>query len=588
MSRFGKRTRHGLVAALTLLVLSALTACIRMPTDGPVVTTGQAGDQTEAGPTFFEPSPPQPGESPTEIVRHFLEAMTATPIRTGIAREFLSEGAQRSWNPQQSILTYTGPTVPRGVRSVEVSLTDVNRLDARGRWEGAVSEDKSTITFPMDIDTDGQWRIAEAPDALIVPQSWFAERFMQVSLYFLDPAARILVPEPVFLPRDEQLPTALVRGLFDGPAPDLREVERSFLPPVDTTALSVQIDDGVASVAVSEEVSLTSRELDLAITQLSWTLGQVQGVSSVRLEAAGAPVNLPGEGPEYGIERGRDFDPAGFPSSTALYGLRNGVVVSGDDTSAMDPVAGPLGRDDALVGARSLSVSVRGDVAAVVSQDGTRMFTASVDDPAAAVEEVARNATDLLRPAWDSGGRLWLLDRTEFGAVVSVLRQSGPKAVDVPGVSGERVRQFLISRDGSRLVSVVRRDGGDVLLVNRVSRDDRGRVKSVGPARRLTWPGSDRTSVRGIAWQTPISVAVLYPLSEEYTQVRAVSVDGASTVQSGFSTSLRGTYRWIAGSPGTESSLLVSRTDGGLVDLGDSDRSLNPVDLLPGSLGYAG
>ena len=47
---------------------------------------------------------------------------------------------------------------------------------------------------------DGEWRIAKAPDALIVPRTWFAPRFRQVSLYFFDPTGQILVPEPVFVP----------------------------------------------------------------------------------------------------------------------------------------------------------------------------------------------------------------------------------------------------------------------------------------------------------------------------------------------------------------------------------------------------
>ena len=52
---------------------------------------------------------------------------------------------------------------------------------------------------------NGEWRIAEAPDALIVPETWFEQRFRQVSLYFFDPSAQILVPEPVFVPRGDQL-----------------------------------------------------------------------------------------------------------------------------------------------------------------------------------------------------------------------------------------------------------------------------------------------------------------------------------------------------------------------------------------------
>ena len=69
-----------------------------------------------------------------------------------------------------------------------------------------------------------------APDALIVPDSWFEQRFRQVSLYFFDPSARILVPEPVFVPRGEQLATALTSALLRGPGLALEGISRSFIP----------------------------------------------------------------------------------------------------------------------------------------------------------------------------------------------------------------------------------------------------------------------------------------------------------------------------------------------------------------------
>ena len=68
---------------------------------------------------------------------------------------------------------------------------------------------------------DGEFRIAGPPDALIVPQSWYEQRFRQVSLYFFDPTAQVLVPEPVFVPRNADLASTLVQRLLAGPAPDL-------------------------------------------------------------------------------------------------------------------------------------------------------------------------------------------------------------------------------------------------------------------------------------------------------------------------------------------------------------------------------
>ena len=68
----------------------------------------------------------------------------------------------------------------------------------------------------MELE-DGEWRISEPPPYLIVPQSWFAQRFRQVSLYFFDPSATVLVPEPVFVPRGRQFASSLVNGLLQVP-----------------------------------------------------------------------------------------------------------------------------------------------------------------------------------------------------------------------------------------------------------------------------------------------------------------------------------------------------------------------------------
>ena len=102
---------------------------------------------------------------------------------------------------------------------------------------------------------NGEYRIAGAPNALIVPETWFEQRFREVSLYFFDPTATILVPEPVFVPRGDQLTTALVKGLLRGPGPDLDRVARSFIPPGLDYGCPVTVSDaGVAEISLKGDV----------------------------------------------------------------------------------------------------------------------------------------------------------------------------------------------------------------------------------------------------------------------------------------------------------------------------------------------
>ena len=67
------------------------------------------------------------------------------------------------------------------------------------------------------VSEDGQWRIDNPVNALVVPTSFFDRSFARFNLYFYDQTGRVLLPDPVFIPRGEQTATNLVRGLLAGP-----------------------------------------------------------------------------------------------------------------------------------------------------------------------------------------------------------------------------------------------------------------------------------------------------------------------------------------------------------------------------------
>jgi hypothetical protein len=188
--------------SLALCGVLLATACVRMPSAGPVTEVNS--DVSNSGtPGFsFDPKPPRPGESATEIVANFLEAMKATPSRTSVAREFLTTDAQQRWTPESSIVTYAELDDPIGEQEVALPMTGIEEYDGRGAWQR--SRARQELTFDLTTE-DGEWRIDGLPDALIVPETWFEDQFRRMSLYFFDPTAQILVPEPVFVPTGDQL-----------------------------------------------------------------------------------------------------------------------------------------------------------------------------------------------------------------------------------------------------------------------------------------------------------------------------------------------------------------------------------------------
>jgi len=580
------RGRRALLAGWTVLAATFLTGCLSLPESGPVHDAAIDGSAADENACCYRPNGPRAGESPTDIVQHFLEAMTATPVQNHVARQFLTASAGESWDPDQSTYVYDEASRPRAQSSVpgrvQVVLADAYTYDSRGVFAGALPGDERTLQFRMEFE-DGEWRIDSVPNALIVPRTWTDDHFEQVNVYYVDPTGSILVPEPVLVPRGEQFATALTQSLLSGPGPDQDLVSKNFFPPQLAVELSVAVDDeGQADVALQGDASgMSPQESDLAAVQLAWTLRQDPTIRSIRLTADGE--SLPGLSREIRVDKGAEYDPADFSSSTSMFALRDGRVVGGA-ADAMVPVDGLVGQRD--YGMTAIGLSLDSTQVAGVSGKGTSILVGPTYDVDGSVVETVGGATDLLPPAWDFADRMWLVDRTARGARVSVVGEEGAREVDVPGVTGERVRRFLVSRDGSRFVAVLRRPRGDVLVVSRVQHDDAGAVLALTPAERLPWPTQERPRVLDIAWQTTTSVAVLYPI-RDLVQIRSIAVDGSPGTLSVASPTLAGDYRWLAGNPepGVD---LFAVTPQSFTDLSETARNTVSSDVDLSTFTYTG
>lgn len=541
----------GLLAAVAL----ALSACISMPESGPVVETGSEGNPEDQTGVYIDAKPPRAGDSATDVVTGFLEAMTATPIDLNVAREFLTRDAEAAWDPDARTITYAEVIGPLGSDPVTVKLVGAEHLDQKGAFLGALPREERTLELPVRRE-NGQWRIAEAPDALVVPEAWFEQVFRHVSLYYFDPSAQILVPEPVFVPYGEQqLATELTRALLRGPSRRLADVSRSFVPSALDLFGSVTVsDDGLADLTLRGYAGeLTPQASQLMLAQLAWTLRQDPSVTAFRLSIGGQPVTLPGGVSEFSVDQGLAYDPTGLQSSSLLFGLRRGFLVSGPP-DALAEVSGPMGSSD--LGVRSMAVNLNATTVAGVTGSGDEVLVTSVRGAGEPVEQVVSGAEDLLRPAWDVSDRLWLVDDRSSGAQVSYLTSRGPPvAVKVPGVTGERVSRFLVSRDGSRLVAVLPRSRGDRIMVSRILHGADGRVLGATPAEEIAWEGESGLRIRDIGWSSPTSVAVLHQVARELFELRTIAVDGAPSGVDDLLTTLPGRVLGLATSPVAEETL---------------------------------
>ena len=530
------------------VVLILLAGCASLPTDGPVVE--REPDQQEQQPvaTGIDARPPAAGATRSEIVAGFLDAMTSWPIQTSVAKQYLTTAAAGQWNPERSTTVYGESLPPRETGStVTVQLSRADRLDAVGAWSGAVPESELTVSFELAVE-DGEYRIANPPDALLVPSSWFQQRYRQMSLYYFDRGGTTLVPEPVFVPTGDQLATRLVDSLINGPPVRARGVVRTFLPTGDDAGLSVPVNrDGIAQVTLGgDALRLSAQGADRMLAQLAWTLHQDPDITAIRVTVGGEEVPLPGGVAQYSVDEAGQYDAVEAAGSPQLFGLSAGRLV-GDSQGDLGPVSGTFGDEDA--GLQAVAVRPDDQRAAVVDSSRRVRIGPVQQENDSPEPRTLLSGGDYARPTWDTAGRLWILDRRAGRAVVWLVEgDRPPRRVTVPGLTGTATRSLTVSRDGTRLVGVVGTSHGDEVRSVRVVLGGRGRVLRAQMP--VVVRHTQGTRIVDLAWVADTRVALLTATAPgSLYEVDVVSADGAAVGVDTLATVVTGKVVGIAGAP---------------------------------------
>lgn len=568
--------------ALVLAALTLLGGCVSLPQTGSVTTEpGQGAVDDGAGSYDYTPSGPRPGAAPLTIVEDFLLAMQASPQTTAVASRYLTDEARAGWFPQKATLVHGSKVVSGDGDTWTVGLSQTVQLDAHGSWLGRVGGSRG-VEYELELVQErGEWRIANPPDALIVPRDYFESRYEQYSVYYFDPSGEVLVPQPTYQPHGDQAATLLVRRLLAGPDPRLDGVLRSYIPGGTDYVLSVRLSiEGIAEVELTDRLlELGEEEREKALAQLAWTLSQVSGVDSMTVQVDNAPVDVPGAGSPQSVTSWTEYHPAVQWASQELFALRDGdpVALSSDAGEVVDVFGA---REVTL---RDLAVNLTGEELAGVSEDGTTVVRAprakpGGPPPSPEQTEVVHTGTDLLQPAWDVFDQLWLVDRTADGAQVLVVGEE-VVPVEAPGLTGTDVSAFVVSRDGSRLVAVVPGRTGDRLVVSRVVRGPNGRVRGLTRAVELPLSQGGVDEIRDIAWRSPESLAVLTGPTPESSQVSLALVDGSTGLTAADTAAeiLRQKAVRLVSSPAEGTPVYLATEEGQLFVLG-SDGGWSEVD----------
>ncbi|MDT0275151.1 LpqB family beta-propeller domain-containing protein [Blastococcus goldschmidtiae] len=512
-------TRRAGAPALVAALVLGLTSCSIVPTSSPTVPITQAPARPVQD-VGVPALPPARDATPEEVVRGFIDAAASSAPGRPVAKEYLTPEAAAAWSDAGAITIISSgyATVASESGSVEVTAGRVGTIDERGIFTVA-GTDVFSYDFPL-VEVDGEWRISDPPDGLVILETDFQRLFDPVEAYFLDPTMQRLVPDPRYLIGGEAQPTALVNRLIEGPSAALALGVRNPLAGA-RLARTVVVEDQVARVDLTGldiDANTPLRELS---AQLVWSLTGLDGqrIRSVVITLDGEPLPLDDVPVEQTTDDWPAFDPDATPLETVGHYLDDGALHTADDGA---PAPGPAGTGRYGLASAAVSADVR---------NGELTFLAGVrPEPGGAtllagpyggeLAPVLSGATLSAPTVAATRPEVWVVrDGTD---VVRVPAGGTPQAVSAPTLAGlGRAEVIELSPDGTRLAVVVDGPLGRRLHVGTVVRSEEGGVA----IRDLPGVAPTLSPVVDVAWRSNGQLWVLAGDPGEETPY-SLGVDG--------------------------------------------------------------
>ncbi|MFJ6653218.1 LpqB family beta-propeller domain-containing protein [Microbacterium sp. NPDC091313] len=499
--------RRALAVLLTALTL-ALTACTGLPTSG-TVNPGLSPVDADSDPEIrFVPNGPQDGASPEDIVNGFIRAGSGPQGEWAIARQFLTSDLKARWNPRASVTIdrlsdRTAPTAPvDGVSTIQVVPTGF--VDATGAYQ---PQDGSPVTLDFTLEqVNGEWRISDAPDGVVLFEEEFRSVYRSVSLQFFDRSWRYLVPDERWFP-STSIATAVATALVDGgPSPWLAGAVRSAFPDDVSVVGAVPAVDNTATVELdAAALPLGQTVLDRMLTQLRESLRSVD-VTSVSMTVGGATLDASAVAVQSTMVDQRSL----VERADGTFGFVEGQGVE----------AVPVSEAIEQAGANAVEVAPSLDTAAVRTTAGV-VLRAGTEGQLAVLDE----RSGLIEPSIDPSGAVWTATGADPTAVRVYPAEGAPIAVGAAWPGATSISAMRVSRDGTRVAAAVVVRGQTQLWVSSIRRDDDGVTISLGtPVVLATLDGT----AASLAWLDDGTVGALVT-SDGETALREQPIGGPGT-----------------------------------------------------------
>jgi hypothetical protein len=356
--------------AVAISLLAALAGCAGIPDDGSVQQGDPITSDVVDSDVVYTPNGPSVDSSQEQLLNGFLAAGTGPQNDYSVARQFLSAGFADGWNPRASVTVRpgTGTTTRVSDTRLDYTFVDSATVDDSGRYTPATSSVPTTLGYRF-VQEDGQWRISDAPDGIVLTPATFQSVFRSHSIYFYDPTFTYLVPDERWFLARSSTSTRIASALLAGPSSWLQGAVVSAFP--DGTRLSltaITVDVGTARVDLTADAlgaDPTARARMQA--QLLASFSSVATITAVELSVESTVLEVPELGQDSPL-RDPTVDARPLVVAEGVLGFASRSAVS--ELAGLSPAVTDLGatalelsgdQADAAVATAEGAVLVRAD-----------------------------------------------------------------------------------------------------------------------------------------------------------------------------------------------------------------------------------
>ncbi|MFE7721635.1 MtrAB system accessory lipoprotein LpqB [Nocardia rhizosphaerihabitans] len=460
--------RGAALPAAVLACLLVLTGCASLPES----SAPQALGTINRAPTSEGPTPPIPGRDADLLLSDFLTASADPANRHAAARQYIAADTAGSWNDEASITIVERPDTLRESRSGDrasyvIRARKVGELASDGGYRAV----EGTLENKIEMSRiDGEWRITELPDGVVIDSSAFDKSYRRYVLQYVDASSAVLVPDPrwVSVPR-AQLTERLIGMLGAGPQSTIAPVVRNQLAPPITVRGPItkannepgEVGIGIGGVRIDfgGVGALGQRERELLAAQVVLTLAGADILGPYVLLADGKPLDERYAGGWSVADLDQYSASAPGQNRIGLHALRDGTLVQ----VTPDGIVTPNGSFGDATNLQSVGISADGQFVAAVAdtgrpapEPGRTLLIGNYGAKAFAVAE----GVSIARPSWTTdGGAAWTVvdgDRVIRAVTdratgnVSVQDVDTTALFEDSGSPRPPISEIMVSRTGAR------------------------------------------------------------------------------------------------------------------------------------------